>query len=201
MVGSLSSHILNTNNSQRKSSHENSVTVATSLILYHFWKTNELYIWTTRNVIISSWFLQLDLVNYTASPSETCVIRLVGDSITKGMFLDTCKRFMAAWNPPRHFAWLCNDVNIYCHCHRHGKITQIQPGYCSCSLYRATCSTPLLALNLRDISSELVSTRWIFHSAQTLFEEEGNQWLTLWAPVFCSRFQLGLSLIGVMLIL
>lgn len=191
MAGCLLSHILNTNNSQRKSSHENSVTVATSLILYHFWKTNRLHLWTSRNVIVSSWFLPLDLASYTASPLGTCVISLVCDSVTKGMLLDTCKRFMAAWKPPRHFALLCNDVNIYCHCHRHRKITQIQPEYCSCSLCRATCRTLLLVLNLRDISSEPVSMRLIFHSAQTLLEEEGNQWLTYLGSCFLlHRFQL-----------
>lgn len=105
---------------------------------------------------------------------------------------------MVAWKTPKQFAWLCNDVNIYCHCHRHRKITQIQPGSCTCSLCRVTYSTLPLALNLRDVASELVSMRWIFHSAKTLLGEEGNQWLTYLGSCFLlHRSQLGLSLIGV----
>lgn len=103
----------------------------------------------SRNVIVSSWFLLLDLISCFSLPSKTYIIRFVCGSITRGVWPETGGRFMVAWKLPKHVAWLSNDVNIYCHCHRPREITQIQPGYRSCSLYRVTCSTLPLALNLR----------------------------------------------------
>lgn len=132
------------------------------------WKTFKFYLLdlASGNVNISTWISPFDLMHYITLPYKSCLVRIICDSITFGMFI-------VAWKPPTQFAWLCSDVNIYCHCHRSRKITQTWPG-CVRS-YRVTYSTLPSLLNLLDTASVPVPMRWVFQSFQTLLGKEGNK--------------------------
>lgn len=119
------------------------------MILYRFWKTNKLYLWTS---VIWKCFLLISAVGSNKllyPPLKNLRHQVCLWLHNQRSMPETGGRFMVAWKLPKHVAWLSNDVNIYCHCHRPREITQTQPGYCSCSLYRVTCSPLPLALNLR----------------------------------------------------